>query len=1244
MVHICLNMIVKNESHIIEDTLIKLTNKIKFSYYIISDTGSDDNTIEIIKNFFDKLGVYGKIYNDTWKDFGYNRSLALKYAHGFCDYLLVFDADDTIMGELNIPENLTHSGYYLKFGDPQNNYQRLCLVKSSLNWRYVGVLHEYITCDQQTTEDTIQGDYYVISGRTSSRNKDPKKYIKDARILENGYYQSIEDKTDLHNRYAYYCANSYLDAGDKPNAIKWYHKTLESQGWYEERYNACVKLGDLLESPEKFYWYLESYKHSTKRVEGILKLIIHYCCKNNYEVCWVYYTLIQEYYEKEFLSDSLSTRLFAVVMDYTFYLAYYMIIVCEKTKRYQTGLKMFEIIFEKKALPDRWWIDNLIYNFQFYFTYCEIIFITKLKGYLRFLNESGILPSLQWTNTLRLLNNTFKVFIYTGFSEIPWNYTWSLKNALGGSERAVLNLVKCFPSEYEIIVSGDVLPETIDNITFIDRNTSSIILQNNYFDIIVVSRYVSFFTLYPTFKCNKLILMAHDTHFMNNLIGCNLTSNEIIKNNIDKVYTTVCLTNWHSNKFKSIHPELGDNIRIINNGINPDLFKNKFTKISNSFIYSSGSMRGLRRLIQLWEDILKIFPDAILSICSYENFPKNEDDLQIQEMISQHPEIVHHGKLNQLDLYSLMGNSEYFLYPCCFDETSCITAMEMLMSEVICLYYPRAGLIDTIGDFGIKISEGTEVSSLINIDKEYYRTNGRKYAEECSWKNRSLEWISIFEECRKVFYAKELFAGEMISDYINSLENAFYTNEYLDLLPTDEVIFVYEIFDSRVFENFKKVAYLNTEPLNIDVRMNYILNEIVNKYPGIKIYDYSLSNIKLMELRGITNLNFLEYRFNSIENEFLKSEKKNNKQIYDYGIICSSSVWTTDPYKLQPPRRRSVVFHLINQGFKVNIIKGFSRDRDTELSKCKTILNIHGQHMYEVSMVFEHIRCDRLLHAGYHILSENSVYFENKFPNLELIDYSSFFKIKKKKIVDCFIFYNETKLLEYRLKLLDPIVDYFVLVEANQTFVGKPKPLYYKPKQNSKVIHIIVDLPWNDTGHGITPDQVWDNERFQRNSIEKALLELKLNESDLLILSDIDEIPDPECLINLDVKGIAQLEQDLYYYTLEHKLDHLWYFSKIMEYSFYLNTEFTFNDLRNKTFPTIPRGGWHLSYFGSPDFISNKIKNFSHQEYNTSEFTDISKINKRLSDGQDIYDRSIKITKVPINENTYLPKDYDELL
>jgi tetratricopeptide (TPR) repeat protein len=75
----------------------------------------------------------------------------------------------------------------------------------------------------------------------SKRNKNPNKYLDDAKILEDGYKESIVTKDGLHNRYAYYCANSYMDAGKREEAITWYKRTLTLQGWFDERYNSCLK-------------------------------------------------------------------------------------------------------------------------------------------------------------------------------------------------------------------------------------------------------------------------------------------------------------------------------------------------------------------------------------------------------------------------------------------------------------------------------------------------------------------------------------------------------------------------------------------------------------------------------------------------------------------------------------------------------------------------------------------------------------------------------------------------------------------------------------------------------------------------------------------------------------------------------------------------------------------------------------------------------------------------------------------
>ena len=482
--------------------------------------------------------------------------------------------------------------------------------------------------------------------------------------------------------------------------------------------------------------------------------------------------------------------------------------------------------------------------------------------------------------------------------------------------------------------------------------------------------------------------MAHDTDFLNNLTGCSKTPGELINENLPN--NVVCLTNWHAEQYKIKYPQL-KSINIINNGIN--LIKSNNVKVPNTFIYTSGSIRGLERLLELWPDILSKLPDATLNISSYEDFPKDSFDESLK--INQKG-IKHLGKLNQNQLYKLMELSEYWLYPCCFDETSCITAMEMMAHNVICLYYPRAGLTDTMNGNGIQISYGNEIETLLTIEplKNELILHGQLYSQSCSWKNRANQWNQLIY--KKVFYATPRFAPKLLTEYIASLNtkyNVIFTTD-LTGLEFDEVVFVHEVFDESVFKTGKVVSYLNTEPLNIIPRLNYVKE--IQHYNFKNVYDYSLSNIKIMNEHGILNTKHLGYLFNSEEVDKLKKIKAQAVEIYDFGILCCGSVSTKDPDKLNPTRRREVIKYLLSQGFTVNMISGWGGERDTELSKCKTILNIHGQFKQIPSTIFEHIRCNRLLYAGYNILSETCENLdpEFKFDCLKFKDYDDFFKIK----------------------------------------------------------------------------------------------------------------------------------------------------------------------------------------------------------------------------------------------------------
>jgi glycosyltransferase involved in cell wall biosynthesis len=263
------------------------------------------------------------------------------------------------------------------------------------------------------------------------------------------------------------------------------------------------------------------------------------------------------------------------------------------------------------------------------------------------------------------------------------------------------------------------------------------------FHTVIVSRYISFYEMFKECSFYQSFIWAHDVMLLP--YGCSLNETQILSKWDKYINKCICLTEWQRNCFVAKYPTLKDKITLINNGIDLKSFNvidtNK--KIKNKFIYSSRPDRGLNILLKLWPSILEKMPDATLVISSYGTFPSNPEETILKHIIDTNDSIKFLGKLNTDQLYSEMETSEYWLYPTHWPETSCITALEMLMSEVICLYYPVAGLPFTIDKYGIQVKPNSEIDILVSLtdeQKETLRKNGREYAEQCSWENRSKIW------------------------------------------------------------------------------------------------------------------------------------------------------------------------------------------------------------------------------------------------------------------------------------------------------------------------------------------------------------------------------------------------------------------------------------------------------------------------------------------------------------------------
>jgi beta-1,4-mannosyl-glycoprotein beta-1,4-N-acetylglucosaminyltransferase len=266
------------------------------------------------------------------------------------------------------------------------------------------------------------------------------------------------------------------------------------------------------------------------------------------------------------------------------------------------------------------------------------------------------------------------------------------------------------------------------------------------------------------------------------------------------------------------------------------------------------------------------------------------------------------------------------------------------------------------------------------------------------------------------------------------------------------------------------------------------------------------------------------------------------------------------------------------------------------------------------------------------------------------------------KIIDSFIFYNELDLLYYRLSILDPYIYKFILVESTHTFTGNKKPLYYAEnvemfsKFNHKIIHIIVDdFPYIIPNISYQMGQQWQNEYHQRNSIKRgveSIVEL-LDENDIILTSDVDEIPNPTILIKAidgsllyNKTSLNRLALDMYYYNLYYRIGNgsNWHGIKLMTFNAYKLINLTFQDMRlheHSTYvPIIEDGGWHLSYFGDTEFITKKIASFSHQEYNNDRFINKDTLEEKIKAGINLLNNS-ELNYIPIESNTNLPYQYD---
>ena len=254
------------------------------------------------------------------------------------------------------------------------------------------------------------------------------------------------------------------------------------------------------------------------------------------------------------------------------------------------------------------------------------------------------------------------------------------------------------------------------------------------------------------------------------------------------------------------------------------------------------------------------------------------------------------------------------------------------------------------------------------------------------------------------------------------------------------------------------------------------------------------------------------------------------------------------------------------------------------------------------------------------------------------------------KLIDCFMYFDEDLVLDIRLNTLDKIVDKFVIAEATRDHAGKNKKLNFKienfSKFKDKIEYLVIDnLPINVSSKKLSWHENHLRDQFQRNSLARGYK--NDDPDDLVMISDIDEIPNPQRIGDFKIKNkyACFLQKNF-----QSKINLLntsegdWSGTKICQKknlkspqwlrNIKTKKRFFLNIFRDRQPQLIKDGGWHFSFLKDPKSIKKKIISYSHQEYNKDEFINIKNIENKILNNRDLFNRDIKYKSVDV-DNTF---------
>ncbi len=338
----------KDEEHCIRECLDSVKDHV--DYILVHDTGSTDNTIQIVKDFLEETGIPGEVFEAKWQAFDINKTMMMEKVKGKTDYVLHFDADDFLRGDFSFTEEDSGKDQYsmtVKRGG--TSYSCSLIYNNKLTWKFAGVAHTIIKAlDKQPITSTTLPKGYLASEPIGSRIEDPNKYRKDAENLEKQFWRCLTDNPDnLLERSCFYAGQSWFDHGNLDKALQWKRLYMNlSNTWIEEQFEAQHKITQILIRQEK---PLEEIKEAADKAISLIPdraepylTIGRYL--NSQRRCDLAYGYLRK--GKAISLDQAHSKYLLFVNKYGYgkYFNDELAVACYWTERYDEGLKLINEI------------------------------------------------------------------------------------------------------------------------------------------------------------------------------------------------------------------------------------------------------------------------------------------------------------------------------------------------------------------------------------------------------------------------------------------------------------------------------------------------------------------------------------------------------------------------------------------------------------------------------------------------------------------------------------------------------------------------------------------------------------------------------------------------------------------------------------------------------------------------------------------------------------------------------------